>query len=114
MAQDREVGGRRGTEGEEQETEEEEEVARGDLITCGGRRGNAPNDDNKEKDAEAETQTECSPRRNMHVVKVHKKRLMALILSPPGAQASPCPCACFVSPSSASSSFSFEWERAAA
>lgn len=36
-------------------------------------RGNAPNDDNKEKDAEAEAQTECSLRMNTHVGKVHKK-----------------------------------------
>lgn len=49
-------------------------MAEGDLITCGGRRwrageGNAPNDDNKEKDAETETQTECSLKMNICVGK---------------------------------------------
>lgn len=40
-------------------------------MACG--RGNAPNDDNKENDVEAEAQTECSLRINTRVVKVHKK-----------------------------------------
>lgn len=86
---------------------------------------NALNDDNKEKDAEreAETQTEtqCSLRMNTYVVKVHKKRLMALIRSLSLFSCSPVPHSltlylslyCLCGGFAVSSSFSCEWECAA-